>query len=70
MANNHKCRKNGAIQQVPPARLAHSIRESCALLGVSRATLYRLIKSGSLRTVRSFRRPLIARAELERLLQP
>ena len=54
----------------PPARLAYPINESAALLGVSRRTVYELIRRGTLRPVRVGARQRIPAAELARLTQP
>ena len=48
-------------------RLTYSIAESEVLTGLSRATLYRRIAAGELRTVQSGRRRLVPSAELNRL---
>ena len=53
-----------------PARLAYPINESAALLGVSRRTVYELIRRGTLRPVRVGARQRIPAAELARLTQP
>ena len=57
-------------QQDTPARLAYPINESAALLGVSRRTVYELIRRGTLRPVRVGARQRIPAAELARLTQP
>jgi excisionase family DNA binding protein len=49
-------------------RLAFSMAEVASLTGVSRSTLYRLVSSGELKTVRLLSRRLIPARELERLL--
>lgn len=57
-------------QQNTPARLVYPINESAALLGVSRRTVYELIRRGTLRPVRVGARQRIPAAELARLIQP
>ena len=46
-------------------RLAYPILEACKLLGLSRATLYQLIKAGDLLTFTQGRRRLVSKAALE-----
>jgi excisionase family DNA binding protein len=48
-------------------RLAFSLAETEVSTGLSRATLYRMIGSGELKTVTCGRRKLVPKAELERL---
>ena len=48
-------------------RLAYSIAEAAAVTSLSRATLYRLISSGKLRTVTVGARRLIPATEIQRL---
>jgi excisionase family DNA binding protein len=45
----------------------YGIRESSERLGVSRATLRRLVSAGKLRSVRILRRVLIPSSELDRM---
>lgn len=49
-------------------KLAYSILETCAALGITRPTLYKLISDGRLRTVTIGTRRLIPATELDRLL--
>ncbi len=49
-------------------RLALSIDEACASIGVTRPTLYKLIASAQLRTCTVGRRRLVPVSELERFL--
>lgn len=51
-------------------KLALSVNDVCAALGVSRPTVYELIRNGRLRTVTLGRRRVIPRTELDRLLAP
>ncbi|MCW5557810.1 MAG: helix-turn-helix domain-containing protein [Verrucomicrobiae bacterium] len=50
-------------------RLAYSVRETAAALGVSEKTIRRLIDRGLLRVSRSLRHILIPRAEIDRFLR-
>jgi excisionase family DNA binding protein len=47
--------------------LALRIPEACALIGIGRSSLYRLIDSGKVKTVHIGGRHLVPRFELERL---
>ena len=52
-----------------PERLAYSIQEAAALLGVDYFSVYRLIQRGKLRACRALRgKLLVPRSELVRLL--
>ena len=51
-----------------PARLAYSINEVCALLGISRARLYQAMNAGELPTVHVGSRRLIRAAALDAYL--
>ena len=48
-------------------RMAFSVEEVCALLGVSHVTVYARIKDGSLRSASFGRRRLILRKDVEAL---
>ncbi len=52
-----------------PVRLALSCEEAAAALGVSRPTVYRLLDSGRLTSIKVGRRRLIAITELKSFLQ-
>jgi len=54
----------GALQ------LLHSIDDAATRLGVSVSTIWRLIRSGQLRTVKILGRTLVPESELRRLVQP
>lgn len=54
----------------PAGRLTLSVRETCAALGVSRSTVYRLLKDERLRSVHIGRRVLIPVSEIRRLIGP
>jgi excisionase family DNA binding protein len=61
----------GKRKQVAPVpRLALSLAEAEESTGVSRCTLRRMTKAGTLRAVRFGRRILIPTRELENLLKP
>jgi len=51
------------------ARLAFTVAETGEVLGVSPATVYRLLKRGLLRSSSALRHKIIARAEIERFLK-
>ena len=51
-------------------RTAYSLDEAARSLGLSRRTLYTLMRDGTLRTVTLGRRRLVPAAELARLTQP
>lgn len=55
----------------PPCseRLAFTISESAALIGVSRISLYRLIARGLIKPSGALRHKLIAKTELQRFLK-
>jgi len=55
---------SGALQ------LLHSIDAAATRLGVSVSTIWRLIRSGQLRTVKIRGRTLVPESELQRLAQP
>ena len=49
-------------------KLAYSVREACAALGITHPTLYKLIAAGRLRSITVGDRRLIPATELDRLL--
>lgn len=51
-------------------RTAYSLDEAARSLGLSRRTLYTLMRDGTLRTVTLGRRRLVPADELERLVRP
>lgn len=53
---------------IPPTKLAYSIVEFAAALGISRPTVYSMIHEGQIRTVLIGRRRLIPASEIERVL--
>jgi excisionase family DNA binding protein len=57
-------------QSSEPERLAYSINEAAALLGVNYFSVYRLIQRGKLRACRALRgKILVPRSELLKLLK-
>jgi excisionase family DNA binding protein len=57
-----------AVSELPPARVAYSMSEAAASLGVSLSTVKNLIAQGRLKTARIGRRVLIPASSLESLL--
>jgi|SRR6516165_10689820 excisionase family DNA binding protein len=49
-------------------RLAYSVNSTCIALDIGRSTLYELIASGAIRTIKVGRRTLITAEELRRFL--
>jgi len=49
-------------------RLAYSMRETAAILGVNYQTVYRLLKRGLLKSSSALRTKLIPKTEIERFL--
>jgi excisionase family DNA binding protein len=60
----------GALAVVPAQRLAYSVPDFCAAVGISRAHAYRMVRKGLLRVVRLGSRTVVPVAEVERLLAP
>jgi excisionase family DNA binding protein len=52
-----------------PTRLAFSVKEAAALLGISEKSVRRLIDRGLIRSSRALRHLLIPKREIERFLQ-
>ncbi len=50
-------------------RLLHPTTEGAALIGVGRSTLYELIRTGEIKTVKIGRRTLVPHEELERYVR-
>ena len=59
------------MDQVPTAsqkdKWAYRVDDACSSLGISRTTLYELVKAGELKTIKLAGRTLVPRSELERL---
>lgn len=53
----------------PTEKLAYSRAETCAVLGVSATSLWRLEKMGRIRCVPGIRNKIFPRAEIERFLR-
>lgn len=51
-----------------PAPLAHRIPEACRRLGVGRSSLYELIKSGEVKTIKIGTRTLVPETELQKVV--
>jgi excisionase family DNA binding protein len=51
-------------------RFSFSIAETEVMSGLSRATIYRMIAAGTLKTVQHGRRRLVPTSEIEKLCQP
>lgn len=58
------------MQLKPEDRRAYRVQEFCALYGLSRSTVYKMIQAGTLRTVRIGGRRLIPKESGEALLNP
>ena len=54
----------------PLEKIAYRIPEAVQVTGIGRSKLYELIQQGTLRATKVGGRTLIARTELEALLQP
>lgn len=50
-----------------PERFTYRVLDACAALGISRTSLYELVKSGELKLIKIAGRTLVPRSELERL---
>jgi excisionase family DNA binding protein len=48
-------------------RMSYTVPDACDVLGISRTSLYQLIRSGELKIVKIAGRTLVPRSELERL---
>jgi excisionase family DNA binding protein len=53
---------------VETKRRAYSIREAASMCGVSRATLYRLLRQGKITTIKIGSRRLVPEASIDALL--
>jgi excisionase family DNA binding protein len=53
---------------IPPSKIAYTIKEATAAIGLSRSTIYKLMASGELQTIRIGQRRLIRAEALNRLL--
>ena len=57
-----------AVSGIPPSKIAYTIKEAAAAIGLSRSTIYKLMASGELQTIRIGQRRLIRAEALNRLL--
>lgn len=57
-----------AVSGIPPSKIAYTIKEATAAIGLSRSTIYKLMASGELETIRIGQRRLIRAEALSRLL--
>lgn len=57
-----------ALEKSPPPKLAYTLKELSAELGISRISLYRLISRGLIKPLPYLRTKIFARAEVERFL--
>lgn len=57
------------MNETTPAqeRFTYRVLDACAALGISRTSLYELVKSGELKLIKIAGRTLVPRSELERL---
>lgn len=56
------------VSGIPPSKIAYTIKETTAAIGLSRSTIYKLMASGELQTIRIGQRRLIRAEALNRLL--
>lgn len=63
METNH-----AATVEQKPTRLAWSLKETAAVLGLSYPTVWRLVQRGKIRAVPGLRHKLIPQKEIERFL--
>ena len=57
-----------AVNGTPPNKIADTIKEATAAIGLSRSTVYKLMASGELQTIRIGKRRLIRTEALNRLV--
>ena len=58
-----------SVHTQSPRRRLHTVKDVCAEARVSRATVWRLIKGGSLKTVSIGRRTLVTDESLQQLIE-
>jgi len=66
--NSANASETAATHNTPLPRLAYTMRETAAILGVSYITVHRLLKRGKLRASDALRCKVIPRTEIERFL--
>ncbi|OYQ35722.1 hypothetical protein CHU93_01445 [Sandarakinorhabdus cyanobacteriorum] len=54
---------------IPPSKLAYSVKDACALIGLSRSKIYALMASGELGSIRVGGRRLIPADAIRRLFE-
>jgi excisionase family DNA binding protein len=54
-------------KRAPSERMAYPVSDACDALGISRTSLYQLIRLGELKVIKIAGRTLVPRSELERL---
>ena len=57
-----------AVNGTPPNKIAYTIKEATVAIGLSRSTIYKLMASGELQTIRIGKRRLIRAEALNRLV--
>ena len=57
-----------AVSGTPPSKIAYTIKDATAAIGLSKSTIYKLMASGELQTIRIGQRRLIRAEALKRLL--
>jgi excisionase family DNA binding protein len=62
-----KAAMDEAKRAAPSERMAYPVSDACDALGISRTSLYQLIKIGELKVIKLAGRTLVPRSELERL---
>lgn len=61
--------REAGTRHEPEAKMAYSIEESAAQIGVTRTMFYGLMRDGQIKTIKIGRRRLITRKELLRFLE-
>jgi excisionase family DNA binding protein len=56
-----------ALSGASPERFAYRVPDACTALGISRTSLYELVKRGEITLIKIAGRTLVPRSELERL---
>jgi excisionase family DNA binding protein len=64
-----KLKSSQIIKEGQLPRLAYTLQETAAILGVSSVTIHRLIKRGALRSSSALRHKLIPATEIQRFLE-
>lgn len=61
--------QNNSTSTPPLPRLAYTMRETAAILGISYMTVHRLLKRGKLRASDAIRNKVIPKTEIEKFLK-